>query len=207
MMNTLSAYFLSFPFLLHAFIIFLLIGSVFSLVVGIGILLRNPAVFRLIDYANRYVSTRRGIKAAEIPRNVEPALYRQRKLLGTVIILGALIALVLLLNDTMERRLLLLIGGASPNMKELWIASSVKWLLVAGNAACLTVGMMLHFHPDALAKIEAVVNQWHSMRQRTSAMEKMYMEVDNWVIQHPVMSGSFIIFLSLNIAVVMYTHL
>jgi len=207
-MNTLTAYFLSFNYFLHVFTIFLLIGSVFALLVGVGILLQSHVVFRLIDFTNQYVSTRQVIKPAEIQRNIEPALYSQRKLLGTAVVLGALAALFLLLASSMESRLLLLLAGkGTVSVGKVWIASSIKWLLVVGNVVCLLVGLMLHSRPEELAKIEAVVNQWYSVRKRTSAMEKMYMGVDNWVIKHPAISGSFIVFLSLNVAVVMYTHL
>lgn len=197
----------NFNYFLHAFTLFLLIGSLFALFIGIGILLQSHLIFRFIAFANQRFSTRVAIKSVEVQRNIEAVLYSQRKVLGTLVIIGAVIALVLLLNPLTEAKVLMLISGGSPTIGQILVASSVKWLLVTGNAICLGVGIMLHFYPERLAKIEAVVNQWVSVRKHTAIMEKMYMGVDSWIIKHPLISGIFIIFLSLNIAVSMYTHL
>lgn len=207
-MQSLSDYFLSFNYFLHVFTIFLLIGSVFAFLVGVGILLQSHVVFRMIDFTNQYVSTRQAIKPAEIQRNVEPVLYRQRKLLGVVVALGASVALVVLLTSPIEHRMAMLIAeGVAPTILDQWLASSVRWILVVGNLGCLVVGVLLFFQPARLAQLEEVVNRWYSVRKRTSILEKMYLGVDNWVIKHPTISGSFIVFLSLNVAVAMYTHL
>jgi hypothetical protein len=206
-MQTLSDYFLSFNYFLHVFTILLLIGSVFAFLVGVGVLLQSHVVFRLIDFSNQYVSTRQAIKPAEIQRNVEPFLYGQRKLLGSLVILGAIVALFLLLSSTIENRMLLLVAGNVVTLSDVWLASSIKWILVVGNVSCLLVGLLLYFQPAKLAQIEVVVNRWYSVRKHTSVLEKMYLGVDNWVIKHPTISGSFIVFLSLNVAVVMFTHL
>src|SRR5262252_7217995 len=72
---------------------FFLLVAVAGVAVGVGLIVRNQPTLRLLSTLNRWVSTRRWLRAAEIPHDTNSAVQRYRVWIGSLFLLGAVYAL------------------------------------------------------------------------------------------------------------------
>lgn len=178
----------SYPVFLYMTFLFFLIASVFSFVVGIALALRSKKALRFFDLMNRWISVRKIMRPLSVPHNIEPALLKRRIILGTVIIIGAMVSIQLLAGADLHPTLSLFDGSLSaPEITG--VAENLKVFLIAGNAICVLVGILILFFPRVLSTLESYTDSWHSMRKSMQPLDKMHMEVDCWVLKHPTSAG------------------
>lgn len=202
-MNTLLSQ-VSYPVFLYMTLLFFLIASVFSFLVGIGLALRSRRAMRLFDVMNRWISVRRMIKPLTIQHEVEPTLMKQPLWLGGSIMLGAATALYLLQDVDLRPALLLFDGSLTP-IEMGGVADNFKTFLLVGNALCLIVGFAILFFPRTLTVVERYTDHWYTVRRSTRALDMMHMEVDGWVLKHPTSVGVAMSLLSVSLGVMMYS--
>lgn len=178
----------SYPVFLYMTLLFFLIASVFSFLVGIGLATRSKKAMRFFDLMNRWISVRRMMRPLSVPHYVEPALLKRRIILGTVIIIGAAIS-IRLLADTDLRPALRLFDGSLSAPEIAGVSENLRLFLIVGNVICLLVGVLLLFFPRMLAMLENFTDHWYSIRKRTLPLHRMHMEVDCWVLKHPTSTG------------------
>jgi len=66
---------------------------------------------------------------------------------------------------------------------------ATKWILVAGSAFALIIGLLMLLAPQRLAAFEVRANHWYSSRQLMSADEKMHMVLEPHVEANPRAAG------------------
>ena len=146
-------------------VIFLLLGSAASTVLGLALVFRTTQALAFMRSMNRWVSTRRALKQAELPRTVGVATRRGRIALALFLLCGGVFALWFLLLRLEIPRAALVLGV---NLKRWFITGvalqTMKWFLVAGSVLALAVGVLILFFPGRLAAIEARMNRWYSTR-------------------------------------------
>lgn len=162
-----------------------LFGSVAGIVLGLGLLLQTQATLRGMARLNRWVSSRRALKALEIPRSMARRARGGRLWAGLVIASGAAYVLIALVwhFDTA--------GLASPLM--LVGLEALRWILVAGSVLAAIVGMLLAFSPRTLEAFETWSNRWVSMRQAVQGADTMYTPLERLVEQFPRAAGGLLI--------------
>lgn len=204
MLNLLSQIF--YPGFLYYVFVFFILFSVFSFIVGIGLAARNATMLRLIDFMNKWVSTRKALKPLDTPHFVEPMLFRQPKLLGIGIILGAAASIFLLMRVDSDAYLPLFFGPF-PYLTATILANFTESLLLVGNGVCLAVGLLVLFFPRLLSSLEAYTDKWYTLRKQTRPLNQMHLGIDHWVLAHPTVSGVTMSVLSSGLGLLMYARI
>ena len=172
-------------------VIFFLLGGVAGTAFGISLVARPAGAIAFMRSMNRWVSTRRALKQAEIPRTVSLPSRRGRIGLALFLFFGGLFALWFLLLRLEIPRAASILGV---DLKR-WALTSIalqtmKWFLVAGSVLALAVGVLILFFPDRLAALEARLNRWYSTRNiLPPSGETMRFPLDRLVEASPVASG------------------
>jgi hypothetical protein len=196
----------SYPVFLYMMFVFLLIAAAFSFVVGIALALRSEKALRFFDWMNRWISVRKMTRPLSVPHYIEPVLLKRRVLLGTVIIIGAMASIQLLAGADLRPALSLFddnltvpeIAGVAENLKE---------FLIAGNAICMLVGILIVFFPRVLSTLEVYTDRWLTLRKSMQPLDRMHMDVDNWVLKHPTSAGFTLSILSFSDGTLIYNQL
>jgi hypothetical protein len=196
----------SYPVFLYLIFVFFLIACVFSFFVGIALALRSKRALKIFDLLNRWVSVRKMMRPLSTPHYIEPSLLKRRRLLGVTIIVGAAISIALLAEVDLRPSLSLFEGFLTPLEVE-GVASNLHDFLFVGNILCLGVGLSVLFFPKVLATIESYTDHWYTLRKRMLPLDKMHMEVDNWVLHHPTSVGITLSILSLSTGMLMLNQL
>ncbi len=187
----------SYPVFLYTTLLFFLIASVFSFAVGVALAFRSNTALRFFDLMNRWISVRKAMRPLSTPHYIEPALLKRRTLLGSGISLGALATILLLAQADLASALSLFNGHLS-EPEIVGAAENLKVFLLAGNAICLLVGILVIFFPQAFLKLENYADHWISIRQSMQPLDQMHMEVDSWILKHPTSAGVTLCILSLS---------
>lgn len=177
---------------------FFFVGGIFSLAVGIGLIVRSERMLSFFDVMNRWVSFRRAFKPLAIPRESWPFVQRYRRWLAILVIAGALFVLY-----TLATKIDMLMAARAISMKMKlpvafvdWLLASAMWILVLGNLAAIAVGVMLGFFPNALASLEKISSRWISTRNLTKGGDAMHSPLEKWVAFSPKTAGWIIVVLA-----------
>lgn len=182
-------------FVLPAAGLFILLGSLLGVAVGIGLILRSPAMMRFMQAMNHWISMPGAVSALERPLPMPSAPSRSRWLGAVLLGFGAYAAGVLL--SSVEAQQAAALFGMNPASPLVGIAlDSAKWLLVLGSAAGFAVGFMLLFLPRAWHAIEARANRWYSTRELAAAGDTPHTALDRVVEAFPRASGIIILAMS-----------
>jgi hypothetical protein len=177
-------------------VVFLFIGSLLGLAIGIGLLLRSSAVLRFMDSMNRWVSTRQAFDPLEqVPVRSGPSASSGRWFGAVLVVLGAYSSVILIANIDIERLAALLKIDARYSLTAIGLQTA-KWTLVAGSVGAVIAGIMLLFFPQAWRNVESRANRWHSTRNLEISGDTVYMSLDRVVKAFPRASGVVIFVMS-----------
>jgi hypothetical protein len=181
--------------LLQSFVIFLLVGSLAGMAVGVMLLLRPEGLQRVGLKLNRWISTRHLDQSMERTINLDPWFYRYRRVGGTFIFFGAVYVLYYF-TVSMERANA--IGDLAGYFK--LPASLIAALLdalvlssILGALCAALVGLFLILRPSMLRDFEQVANQWVSLRRAMKPMEIRREGVDEYVFKRARQAGILLV--------------
>jgi hypothetical protein len=185
--------------LVPAILWFFLIGAIFSLVVGIGLICASSRMFPWFNTMNRWISFREAAKPIAIPRDSWPFFERHRRWIAVVFIVAGLLSI---LNLILRLDLQKMIGITSATVHVstgfiAWLMTSMWWLLLLGSALAVVVGAMLGFFPKAIARLEQSSGHWYSSRHVAKGAEVMHTPLDRLVARYPRALGAFIVIAAL----------
>lgn len=169
----------------------LLAGGVAGILLGCALVLRSDATLRFIARMNRWVATKAAVDPLDVPRNVEPegGLSKPRPMFGALLVVGAALAVYFLLTR-LEFRVAYVPGI---DVKRLYFTAvalqTMKWVLVAGGAFALVVGVLIMVSPQRLGAFERRLNEWRSPQPLVAADEKMHTPLEPRVEAHPRAAG------------------
>jgi len=184
--------------ILRSFALFLLLGSVLSLVVGAGLLLRQRAMMGAFGLLNRWVSTRRAMRPLEIPRASEDRLLggRRRWVTGAVFAAFGAYAAFALAANVDPVRVAAALGARGATLTSV-VIESLRWFLIVGCAGAAIAGVVLLVSPRAWVRLESWGNRWVSTRRAMAGGDAMILTLDQWVATFPRASGALIMILAL----------
>ena len=176
--------------IVESLVVFFLVGGLALLAVGLSLSFHSTGTLQFLTSMNRWVSTRRSFKWAEIPRDTRQAVQKYRRWLAAIFIAGGAFALYGLATRVDDSAIIyfLRLDFMRPAIA-FWLIESVKWVLIVGNIAGLVVGIMLGFFPDALAALEGLGAHWYSDRKLAKGSNTMILTLDKWVAAFPRASG------------------
>lgn len=188
-----------------ALVIFLLIGGIASTLLGLALVFRTEKALAFMRLMNRWVSTRRGLRQAEMPRTLEVKSRRGRILLALFLLFGGVFALYVLVLRLEIPRVAVVLGV---NLQKWFLLGvllqTMQWFLVAGSALAVLVAVMILFFPAHLAALEEHLNKWYSTRVVLPATgESMRFPLDMIVEASPRAAGWAIALSSLLVAAAM----
>jgi hypothetical protein len=169
---------------------FFLLFSVVGVAVGVGLLLWKQPTLHLLGTLNRWVSTRRWLRAAEIPHDTSSTVQRYRVWIGLFFVLGAAYSLFGLVARFDLAALIPASRLGSVHPAAVWLLQSLRWFLVLASVAAAGVGVLMVLLPETLRTLETRANEWHSSRKALGgAGDTMYMPLDKWVEHYPRIAG------------------
>ncbi len=183
----------------EAALVFLLVGAVVALVAGLLLLLDSERAFRASDWLDRWVSTRAAMRPLETHHSVARPLYRMHRLVGALICAGAVYSLVVIGSAKGEAAITKSLAALGPARFAAWLAESLRYILLAGNAAALVFGLVFIVRPSALKGLEAWADRSISGRRSTKPLEVMHRPADAFVRAHPRLVGVLVLVGSLYI--------
>lgn len=149
----------------------------------------SARTLRFLGTTNRWVSLRNGLKPLEEPHDIGKAVYGHRRWFGAAFAVGGAFAIFMLLAKVEVAAVVSALGRNATPVIVAWIVESLRWILVAGGALAVVIGIMLVFSADALRALEARVNRWYSPRQLGQGADTMHLTLDHWVGTFPRTAG------------------
>jgi len=186
---------------LQAGLIFLFLGSLFSLSVGISLLGGGRWVGALNERSKRWISTRQAFRPLDLPHNIEPSLYRWHLLVGVLMAVGAAFILYVALFALDLKAVARVLAGGPSVLADMAI-EMFWWLGVVSAAAGLVVGILMAARPQWL-RSAAWANHIYSARRATKPLESMNLAPDGWVNSAPKLYGGIIALCSAYVATVL----
>jgi hypothetical protein len=185
--------------LLHALLLFLMVGSVVGLFVGALLVLRPAWLLYVSMHANRWIDMSPIANLLDQVVKVDRWFYRHHQASGISLLAGAV--LLIYLFTARFDKFFILIGLSrklpiSPVFAEVLLDSVVLSILM-GAAATLIISLFLLIRPSMLRGFEQGANQWISLRRDLKSFELFRVGVDEYVFQNVQMTGVLLLFGSL----------
>jgi hypothetical protein len=185
--------------LAEALLWLMLLGSGFTLLVGLLLLLAPQRIIAQEQRFNSWISLRRSLKPLEQPRNIDARLYRLHRPLGLFILLSCAYILYQLAFHYEARvvgQLFAGRNGADPVSE--WLAEALLLIGLLLNTLLILFGALLALQPSRLKGFESWANRWVSTRRGMEQLERPYHPVDTLAGHHPRLLGALILLFSLN---------
>lgn len=184
--------------LFDSFVVFLIIGSILTLISGI-ILFTRPKVLQSInDFLNIWYSTRKAMKPLEIMHETDSYIYRRNKAVGWIMLIISVFCLYLFIflfhvegivsnsTDTSEWDIIVNI-----------LLPFGKWFFIIFITFGIPIWILLIFNLEKTKRISEFFNRWISTRLMIMPLEKMYFQIDSIVIKYNKIFGIIIVTASL----------
>lgn len=182
--------------LFQSALIFLVIGSMAGIVIGILLLFYPERFTSLSSFLNRWISTRKLDKSLESSFTLDPWMYRHRKFTGGGILLGALFVLYYFIFQ-LDR--VVAIAGLSKhfNYPLGLVAGFLDALVLSsllGALCAIFVALSILLRPSLLRGFEGNMNRWLSLRKALKPMEIPRDDVERYIERHSRQVGVFLLF-------------
>lgn len=166
-----------------------LLGGVLGVATGLLLIFNSSLFFRIAERMNVWISTRRAMRRMDEPISIERAVYRAHRLIGALILAGALFTLYIVLFRFKGPELVWAMGRFFRVIIANWVAESLRIFLLITNVGAAAFGFMMLLRPSSLKGIEAWANRRYSGRQAMRAWEIPRTAVDSVVQANPRLTG------------------
>ncbi len=167
------------------------------------LILRPSFMARINRVANRWVSTRHLDQALEHSVSIEQWCYRQHRMLGVLVGLGAgymflYFGVLFEKSAVMPHLVGYLPARVSPLLLE-WLLDALVLSALTGAVVAFYVGLLLFMRPSLLRGQEEGANQWLSTRRAIRPLEVPRDTLDKFVAQHASRVGWLLLLSSLGL--------
>ena len=187
--------------------IFLLIGALLGVVLGLLLIFKPHLLEHFNRVANRWVSTRHINQWLDRSISIERWFYRHHRPLGIAIILGSGYILV-------DFGLLFDKASALQHLPHYLSVSLMgvlldvlKLVMLFSSVVALLAGFVIWLRPSLLRGMEKEANQWVSSRSATKALDVPHAQVDPFVVRHAQSAGWLLLLGSIYLFFVMFRFL
>jgi hypothetical protein len=171
-------------FLLRFFLILLCAGSLVGVLVGAGMLLKPERMAFLNQYFSRWVSMDKIGEQLDRPRWTERSFYRHHRLVGAILIIGAIFVLYIFLFRFNVRRIS---AVTAPGNWEL--LDALVGMLLVGSVLAALVGIIVLARPSLLRDIEKSINRWIPVEPAVKLFDSMRYSFDQHILRHRKIAG------------------
>ena len=168
----------------------LLAGAALGLVIGIVLLVDSERALRWNAHMNRWISTGNALSVLDRPRDIKRLIYRWHRVVGLLVIAGALYSVnVLAFGFGTEPLVRSFRDLASPTILRLTV-DTLKIFLIAGNNAAILAGIILCFRPSLLKEVEGWADRQYGARLANPNLDAPRYPPDEFVRAHPRLAGT-----------------
>lgn len=168
---------------------FFIVSGGVGIALGIALNVGSARTLRVLGAMNRWISLRSSLKPMEQPYDIGKAVYGHRRWFGIAFAVGGGFSIFMLLVHVDSAAVVSALGGNASPAAVSWIVESLRWILVAGGALAVIIGVMLAFSAESLRAFEAHANRWYSSRKIGKGADTMYLTLDQWVETYPRTAG------------------
>ncbi|MHB9117394.1 MAG: hypothetical protein ACYC2R_03860 [Burkholderiales bacterium] len=184
--------------LYHVLVPFLKIGTLFSLAVGIGILLAPLRMEKANVWFSRWISTVHWQQHINRPRKIERWVYRHHRGVGLIVLaFGLAFPFVMIATGG----IVAWTGAWSQILPShemaAWLSESLWWIGWLGSALCAAIGLALFFRPSALRELEAWANRWIDLDRYARRLDIAHYDLDRFLWRHQRLVAIFVVACSL----------
>ena len=177
--------------------IFLLLGALLGVMLGLLLIFRPQLVKRLSNAANRWVTTRHLNRWLDRSFSIEHWFYQRHRATGIVIVAGATYILVYFGMLFDKAHALQHLGGRLPPQLLDGLLDALVLCSLVGGAVALIVGLFMWLRPSMLRGFEEQANRWVSTRRATRVLDVPHDEVDRYVTRHAQRVGWLLLLASI----------
>jgi len=168
----------------------LVAGAALGLVIGIVLLVDSERALRWNAHMNRWISTGNALSVLDRPRDIKRLIYRWHRVVGLLVIAGALYSVNVLAFGFGTEPLVGSFGDlASPTTLRLTV-DTLKIFLIAGNNAAILAGIILCFRPSLLKEVEGWADRQYGARLANPNLDAPRYPPDEFVRAHPRLAGA-----------------
>jgi hypothetical protein len=172
----------------HTLLVALVLGAALGVVVGLALVFDSPRALRWNARLSRWISTREAMAPLDAPRDLKRFVYRGHRVVGVLVVAGALYSLDGLTFGFSTEALVRAFRDLG-NQGVLGVAfDSARLFFLIGNLAALAAGVVLCLRPAALQRIEAWADRTYAPRAG-NRLDEMRFQPDQWVARHPRLAG------------------
>ena len=185
--------------LFRSLLLFLMLGSVAGLSVGMVLIMRPDWLLRVSKRTNQWVSTRHLDQLLERSVKLDPWFYRFRHASGILTLAGA-VFLLYFFTAKFDKSAALAGLSRKFSTPPAIIGSLLDALVLScmlGAALALIVSLFLLFRPSMLRGLEQGSNQLFSLRHSLKPLEIQRSGVDEYVFHNVRLVGVLLLFGSL----------
>ena len=173
------------PFVLWLFIF----AAIAGLALGVGLIVASARTLRFLGSMNRWISLRNTLEPMEEPHDIGGAVYGHRRWFGIAFAVSGAFSIFMLLVNVEVAAVVSALGRNAAPLAVSWIVESLRWILLAGGALAVVIGVMLVFSIDALRALEVRTNRWYSSNHLGKGADTMHLTLDEWVETFPRTAG------------------
>jgi hypothetical protein len=170
-------------------LVVVLAGAALGLLIGLLLLVDSARVLRWNARLSRWISTREATQPLDVPRDIKRFVYRSHRVVGVLVVAGALYTLDILTFGFQTGALVRAFRDLGNQGVLVMGFESLRLFLILGNIAALAAGAVLCFRPSLLKGIESWADRSYGTRASSGVMDEMRYQPDNWVSRHPRLSG------------------
>ena len=191
-------------FLWRALAIFLMVGALLGISLGLLLIIRPQQLGRVNRVANRWISTRHISKLLDRSISIEHWFFQHHRVAGMAVVLGATYIFVYfgLLFDKavmLQRMSSMVTARLLDGLLDALVLSAL-----IGAAVALIVGLFLWLRPSLLRGFEEEANLWVSSRKATKVLDVPHDQVDRFVARHTQKVGWLLLLGSIYLFFVMF---
>lgn len=167
----------------------LIVGAVLGMALGVVLLFDSARALRWNARLSRWVSTREATQPLDRPRDIKRWVYRSHRVVGLLVVAGALFALDALNFSFQTAALVRAFRDLGDHSLLAVTFEAMRLFLIIGNLAALGAGAVLCFRPSLLKGIEAWADRSYTTRESSKTLDEMHFQPDRWVSAHPRIAG------------------
>jgi hypothetical protein len=177
--------------------IFLLIGALMGMALGLVLIFWPRILARVNSVMNYWISMRHIDRMLDRSISIELWVYKHHRTLGILIILGAGYMLVYFGFLFDKAAALQLLNRYAPATLLDGLLNAVVISSLTGAVVALLAGFILWLRPGLLRDIEAEANKWVSSRRATKVLDVQHGQVDRYVARHARQVGWLLLLCSI----------
>ena len=174
--------------LLRFLLVLLCVGSLAGVLLGAGMLWKPERIAFWNQYFSRWVSADKVHEQLDRPRWIERYFYRHHRLVGVLLLIGAVFVVYVFLFSKNMRRISAVIASGSSG---LWDA--LVGILLIGSVLAALVGGIVLVRPSLLREIEKSSNRWIATEGMVKLFDGMHYSFDQRLLRHRKTAGVLMI--------------